>query len=115
MPYADAKHEAEVEAMRSPRAGSPVVMVCPAHVFGRGDAPFLDRAVRRFLLRRILAYVDGAIKSSTSRSASGQLLCREQEPSASATSSATATSPSTACSPISARLSGVEAPASSSR
>ena len=44
----------------SPRTGSPVVIVCPAHVFGRGDlGPTSTGVVRRFLLRRIPAYVAG--------------------------------------------------------
>ena len=61
IPYVDAKHEAEVEALRSPPAGS-VVIVSPAHVFGRGDVyRSSTELVRRFLLRRIPAYVDGAI------------------------------------------------------
>jgi dihydroflavonol-4-reductase len=62
IPYADAKHEAEVEALRIAARGLPVVVVCPAYVLGRGD---LGRSstelVRRFMLRRIPAYVDGAI------------------------------------------------------
>jgi dihydroflavonol-4-reductase len=62
IPYADAKHEAEVEALRIAARGLPVVVVCPAYVLGRGD---LGRSstelVRRFMLRRIPAYVEGAI------------------------------------------------------
>src|SRR5215207_2231355 len=62
IPYVDAKHEAEVEALRIAARGLPVVVVCPAHVLGAGD---LGRSstelVRRFMLRRIPAYVEGAI------------------------------------------------------
>jgi dihydroflavonol-4-reductase len=62
IPYADAKHEAEVEALRIAARGLPVVVVCPAYVLGRAD---LGRSstelVRRFMLRRIPVYVDGAI------------------------------------------------------
>ena len=62
IPYVDAKHEAEVEALRIAARGLPVVVVCPAYVLGRGD---LGRSstelVRRFMLRRIPAYVEGAI------------------------------------------------------
>jgi dihydroflavonol-4-reductase len=62
IPYADAKHEAEVEALRIAARGLPVVVACPAYVLGRGD---LGRSstelVRRFMLRRIPAYVEGAI------------------------------------------------------
>jgi dihydroflavonol-4-reductase len=62
IPYVEAKHEAEVEALRIAARGLPVVVACPAYVLGRGD---LGRSstelVRRFMLRRIPAYVDGAI------------------------------------------------------
>jgi dihydroflavonol-4-reductase len=62
IPYVNAKHEAEREALRLAAAGLPVVIVNPAHVFGRGD---LHRSstelVRRFLRREIPAYVDGAL------------------------------------------------------
>jgi dihydroflavonol-4-reductase len=62
IPYVDAKHEGEVEALRIGARGLPVVVVCPAYVLGRGD---LGRSstelVRRFMLRRIPAYVEGAI------------------------------------------------------
>ena len=38
------------------------MIVCPAHVFGRGDlGPTSTGVVRRFLLRQIPAYVPGAI------------------------------------------------------
>jgi dihydroflavonol-4-reductase len=62
IPYVTAKHEAEVQALRLAARGLPVVIVNPGHVFGRGD---LHRSstdiVRRFLRRRIPAYVDGAL------------------------------------------------------
>jgi dihydroflavonol-4-reductase len=62
IPYVNAKHEAEVEALRLAARGLPVVIVNPGHVFGRGD---LYRSstdiVRRFLRRQIPAYVDGAL------------------------------------------------------
>ena len=38
IPYVDAKHEAEVEALRIAARGLPVVVVCPAYVLGRGDS-----------------------------------------------------------------------------
>jgi len=56
------------------------VLACPAHVFGAGD----DRrssteVVRRFLLRRIPAYVDGAICIvDVADVAAGLLLCDER-------------------------------------
>ncbi|HEX8104976.1 MAG TPA: NAD-dependent epimerase/dehydratase family protein [Solirubrobacteraceae bacterium] len=62
IPYVSSKHAAEVEALRVAARGLDVVVVCPGHVFGAGD---LRRSstdvVRRFMLRRIPAYVDGAI------------------------------------------------------
>lgn len=80
IPYADAKHAAEVEALRVAARGLDVVLACPAHVFGAGD----DRrsstdVVRRFLLRRIPAYVDGAIcLVDVEDVAAGLLLCDER-------------------------------------
>jgi dihydroflavonol-4-reductase len=62
IPYVNSKHEAEVAALRLAARGLPVVIVNPAHVFGRGD---LYRSstdiVRRFLMRRLPAYVDGGL------------------------------------------------------
>jgi dihydroflavonol-4-reductase len=80
IPYADAKHAAEVEALRAAARGLDVVLACPAHVLGAGD----DRrssteVVRRFLLRRIPAYVDGAICIvDVEDVAAGLLLCDER-------------------------------------
>jgi dihydroflavonol-4-reductase len=80
IPYADAKHAAEVEALRVAARGLDVVLACPAHVFGAGD----DRrssteVVRRFLLRRIPAYVDGALcVVDVEDVAAGLLLCDER-------------------------------------
>jgi dihydroflavonol-4-reductase len=62
VPYAESKHAAETEALRVAARGLDVVIVCPAHVFGRGDlGPTSTGVVRRFLLRQIPAYVPGAI------------------------------------------------------
>src|SRR3954466_5091266 len=62
IPYVDSKHEAEVEALRIAARGLPVVVVCPTYVLGAGDTHRSSTGVvRRFLLRRIPAYVDGAI------------------------------------------------------
>jgi dihydroflavonol-4-reductase len=62
IPYANSKREAEVEALRFAARGLPVVVVNPAHVLGWGDANRSStEIVRRFMLRRIPAYVDGAI------------------------------------------------------
>jgi dihydroflavonol-4-reductase len=60
--YVNSKHEAELEALRAVARGLPVVIVNPSFVLGP-DAPrgtSMD-LVRRFLMRRIPAYVDGAI------------------------------------------------------
>jgi dihydroflavonol-4-reductase len=60
--YADTKHAAEAEALRFGAQGLPVVVVNPAHVLGWGDMGRSSTdVVRRFLLRRIPAYVDGTI------------------------------------------------------
>src|SRR5215212_5218766 len=62
IPYVNSKHEAEVEALRLAAQGLPVVCVNPCVVFGAGDVYANSTAlVRRFLLGRIPAYVDGAI------------------------------------------------------
>jgi len=62
VPYAAAKHAAEQEALRAAARGLPVVTASPAHAFGPGDhLRSSTEVVRRFLLRRIPAYVDGGI------------------------------------------------------
>ena len=62
VPYVHAKREAEGEALRAAAAGLPVVIVCPAHVFGDGDLyRSSTELVLRFLRRQIPAYVDGAL------------------------------------------------------
>jgi dihydroflavonol-4-reductase len=62
LPYINAKHEAEKEALRVCGQGLPVVVVNPAHVFGTGDVNHSStELVRRFLRREIPAYVDGAL------------------------------------------------------
>jgi dihydroflavonol-4-reductase len=78
--YPDSKHEAEIEALRIGARGLPVVIVCPGHVFGPGDyGPSSTDVVRRFLLRRIPAYVDGAINIVDVRDvAAGHLLADER-------------------------------------
>jgi len=80
IPYADAKHAAEVEALRVGARGLPVVVACPAHVLGRGDERRSStEVVRRFLLRRIPAYVDGGINIvDVEDVAAGLLLCDEK-------------------------------------
>jgi dihydroflavonol-4-reductase len=80
IPYADAKHAAEVEALRVAAQGLDVVVANPAHVFGRGDERHSStEVVRRFLLRRIPAYVDGGICIvDVEDVAAGLLLCDEK-------------------------------------
>jgi dihydroflavonol-4-reductase len=80
IPYADAKYAAEVEALRVAAHGLDVVIACPGHVFGAGDERRSStQVVRRFLLRRIPAYVDGAIDIvDVEDVAAGLLLCDER-------------------------------------
>jgi dihydroflavonol-4-reductase len=62
IPYVNSKHEAEVEAFRLAAQGLPLVCVNPCVVFGTGDVYGSSTSVvRRFLLGRIPAYVDGGI------------------------------------------------------
>jgi dihydroflavonol-4-reductase len=62
IPYVNSKHEAEVEAFRLAAQGLPLVVVNPAWAFGRGDVYARTTSiVRRFMLRRIPAYVPGAL------------------------------------------------------
>jgi dihydroflavonol-4-reductase len=80
IPYADAKHAAEVEALRVAARGLDVVVANVAHVLGRGDERHSStEVVRRFLLRRIPAYVDGGICIvDVEDVAAGLLLCDER-------------------------------------
>ena len=77
--YADTKHAAEVEALRVAARGLDVVVACPAHVLGAGDERRSStEVVRRFLLKRIPAYVDGGINIVDVQDvAAGLLLCDE--------------------------------------
>ena len=62
LPYVNAKHEAETVALRVAAHGLDLVIVNPAHVFGRGDLyRSSTELVRRFLRRELPAYVDGAL------------------------------------------------------
>lgn len=62
IPYVDAKHEAEVAALRLAARGLPLVIVNPAHVMGAGDPGRSSTVlVRRFMRRQIPAYVDGTL------------------------------------------------------
>lgn len=78
--YVNSKHEAEVEALRLVARGLPVVTVNPSFVLGP-DAPAgtsMD-LVKRFLLRKIPAYVDGGLNIVDVRDvAKGHLLADEK-------------------------------------
>jgi dihydroflavonol-4-reductase len=80
IPYADSKAAAETEALRAAARGLDVVIACPAHVLGRGDTRHSStEVVRRFLLGRIPAYVDGALNVvDVEDVAAGLLLCDER-------------------------------------
>ena len=67
-------------ALRLAAQGLPVVIVNPAHVFGRGDVyRSSTELVRRFLRRGIPAYVDGALNIVDADDvARGQLLADER-------------------------------------
>lgn len=80
LPYVNAKHEGELEAMRMAAHGLPVVVVNPAHVFGAGDRHRSStELVRRFLCGQIPAYVDGALNIVDADDvATGHLLADER-------------------------------------
>ena len=78
--YANSKHEAEVEALRLAAHGLPVVIVNPSFVLGPDDPKGTSMGlVRRFLLGRIPAYVEGALNIVDVRDvAHGHLLADER-------------------------------------
>jgi dihydroflavonol-4-reductase len=80
IPYADSKLAAEVEALRVAARGLDLVIACPAHVMGYGDERRSSTdVVRRFLLGRVPAYVDGAINVvDVEDVAAGLVLCDER-------------------------------------
>ena len=60
--YVNAKHEAELEAMHAAAQGLPVVIVNPSFVFGPEDPTGTSMTlIRRFLLRQIPVYTEGAL------------------------------------------------------
>ena len=80
--YVNSKHEAEVEALRLAARGLDVVIVNPTFVLGP-DAPSGTSMalVRRFLLRRIPAYVDGGLNIVDVRDvAVGMVKAAERDP-----------------------------------
>jgi dihydroflavonol-4-reductase len=80
IPYADSKAAGEREALAVAARGLDLVVACPAHVLGAGDARRSSTdVVRRFLLGRIPAYVDGAINVvDVGDVVAGLLLCEER-------------------------------------
>lgn len=78
--YVNSKHEAEVEALRFAARGLDVVCVNPTFVLGP-DAPTASSMglVRRFLMRRIPVYTDGALNVVDVRDvADGHLLADQK-------------------------------------
>ena len=80
IPYVHSKHEAEGEALRVAAHGLQVVIVNPTFVLGPDDPSRTSMGLlRRFLQRRIPAYVDGGINISDVRDiAAGQILADER-------------------------------------
>ncbi|MGH2961581.1 MAG: SDR family oxidoreductase [Solirubrobacterales bacterium] len=80
--YVNSKHEAEQEAFRCAEQGLSVVCVNPTFVLGPDDpggGGTSNALVRRFLLRRIPAYVEGALNIVDVRDvAAGHLLADER-------------------------------------
>ena len=78
--YVNSKHEAEVEALRLAAHGLQVVIVNPSFVLGPDDPRGTSmELVRRFLLGRIPAYVEGGLNIVDVRDvAKGHLLADEK-------------------------------------
>jgi dihydroflavonol-4-reductase len=78
--YVNSKHEAELEAMRAAARGLQIVIVNPSFAFGPDDPTGTSMTlIRRFLLRRIPAYVDGALNIVDVRDvATGHVLADEK-------------------------------------
>jgi len=78
--YVNAKHDAEGVAMGVAAKGLPVVVVNPTFVLGPDDpSGTSNRLIRRLLLRRVPAYVDGGVNVVDVRDvARGQLLADER-------------------------------------
>ncbi len=78
--YINAKHDAEGVAMRVAAKGLPLVVVNPTFVLGPDDPTGTsNRLVRRLLLRRIPAYIDGGLNIVDVRDvARGHLLADER-------------------------------------
>jgi dihydroflavonol-4-reductase len=113
IPYMNAKHATEVEALRFAARGLDLVMVCPALVLGAGDQRRSStELVRRFMLRRIPVAVDGAINVVDVEDVAPAISPRRRAvPRGSGTSSRAGTSRGTGCSPTSGGCPGIEPPA----
>ena len=80
IPYVNAVHEAEVEALRQAAKGLPLVCVNPSITFGPGDVNVTStRLVRSFLLGHVPAYADGGVNVVDVRDvAEGHVLADER-------------------------------------
>ena len=79
IPYAAAKLAGELEALRLGAAGLPVVIVQPTVVFGPGDhLRSSTDVVRRFLLRQLPVYVDGAVNIVDVRDVAAGILLADE-------------------------------------
>lgn len=79
LPYVNAMHEAEREALRLAARGLGVVIVNPTYVFGRGDVyRSSTEIVRRFLRREIPAYVPGTVNIVSVQDVAAGLLLAEE-------------------------------------
>jgi dihydroflavonol-4-reductase len=78
--YINSKHEAETTALRIAAKGLPLVVVNPTFVLGPEDPTGTSNAlVRRLLLRRLPAYLDGGLNIVDVRDvAQGHLLAAER-------------------------------------
>lgn len=78
--YINSKHEGELEALRAAARGLPLVIVNPSFVLGPDDPKGTsNQLVKRFLQRRIPAYVDGGLNIVDVRDvAAGHLLADER-------------------------------------
>jgi dihydroflavonol-4-reductase len=78
--YINSKHEAEVQGLRLAAKGLPIVFVNPSFVFGPDNPTRTSMGlVRRFLLGRVPAYVEGALNVVDVRDvAAGHLLADQR-------------------------------------
>lgn len=80
--YVNSKHEAEAEVLRAAAQGLDAVIVNPTFVLGPpiGTAPSMSiDVVRRFLRRRIPAYVDGGLNVVDVRDVAAGMILADEE------------------------------------